>query len=97
MQRIIARWESRGGKDWAELLHDEHGYSYRSSSGGGSLGNTLADAMSVMESRTQAGAKYFCSQKSAMTRVRLCSACGKPIRTKILRQCPECVDALSGL
>ena len=97
MLTVIARWESKGGKDWVELCRDDTGYGYRSPSAGGYLGPSLEDAMRVMEQRTAAGASYFCSQKSAMTRVRLCSACGTPIRTTILRQCPECVDSLAGL
>jgi hypothetical protein len=39
----VARWESRGGKHWLELYRDELGYTYRSSSGGGNLGNLGSD------------------------------------------------------
>jgi hypothetical protein len=35
MKRIIARWESRGGKHWVELYADEHGYGYDGNGCGG--------------------------------------------------------------
>jgi hypothetical protein len=33
--KTIARWESRGGKYWVELLLDHMGYTYNSDNGGG--------------------------------------------------------------
>lgn len=69
MRKVVARWESRGGKDWAELQYDESGYWHQGRGCGGFIGSTLEYAMSVMESRVQEGAYFYCSQKSAMKRV----------------------------
>lgn len=73
-KQLIARWESKRGKDWVELWHDEYGYSYKGNTCGGSLGNaTLAQAMTFMERETAAGMQVFCTQASPMKRVEVCS------------------------
>lgn len=67
---LVARWESRGCKDWVELWHDEWGYSYRGNTCGGSFGNApLPLVMKFMEQETSAGMQVFCSQKSPMRKV----------------------------
>jgi len=40
-KRVVARWVSLRGKYWLELYHDEHGYSYRSDNGAGTLSHTI--------------------------------------------------------
>lgn len=35
---LVARWESRGGKYWLELLRDAGGWSYKGNGCGGFLG-----------------------------------------------------------
>lgn len=41
MERVVARWETRNGKHWIELLSQTEGiYYYRSSEGGGVINIT---------------------------------------------------------
>lgn len=69
-KQLIARWESQRCKDWVELWHDQHGYSYKGNGCWGSLGtSTLEQAMKFMEHETATGMKVFCSQKSPMRKV----------------------------
>lgn len=76
MREVVARWESRGGKDWVELCHDEHGFSYHGNGCRGWFGEgtTLPQAMTFMEREAAAGMQVFCSQPSAMNRVEV--TCG---------------------
>jgi hypothetical protein len=71
MKTLIARWESRGGKDWVELWHDQYGYSYRGNTCRGWLGESTTPEQAVlfMERETAAGMQVFCSQPSPMQRV----------------------------
>lgn len=69
-ETLVARWESRGGRDWVELRKDAYGYVYSGNGCSGGLGTaTLEQAMEFMEQRTAAGMRLFCSQKSAMKKV----------------------------
>ena len=52
MSTLVARWESRSGKWWAELYRDSLGYSYRAVGAGGVLGGASeAEAVAEMEKR----------------------------------------------
>jgi hypothetical protein len=75
-KHLIARWESRGGKDWVELWHDEFGYSYRGNGCRGWFGEgtTLRQAMTFMEREAASGMQVFCSQPVAMRRVEVACA-----------------------
>lgn len=54
----IARWESRSGKHWVDLLHDGEHASYRSEDCGGFLGRiTEAEAIERLTAKVQSG--YF--------------------------------------
>jgi hypothetical protein len=50
----IARWESRRGKYWVELFHDELGFTYRTESGGGNLGGKIAESDAISHCALQA-------------------------------------------
>lgn len=56
---VLARWESRGGKHFAELHKSVSGYSYTGNGCGGSLGALESDgaAVTVMQTRVDSG--YF--------------------------------------
>jgi hypothetical protein len=57
-KQVIARWESKSRKWWAELTVDAWGYSYRGVDCGGSLGDlTGLQAIEQMQSRVDNG--YF--------------------------------------
>lgn len=73
---LIARWESRGGKDWVELWHDEFGYSYQGNGCRGWFGEgtTLRQAMAFMERETASGMQVFCSQTVPMRQVEVAHA-----------------------
>lgn len=43
IERIVARWKSRGGKYFVELYHTQQGYSYRGTDCGGYLGKDHSD------------------------------------------------------
>lgn len=65
--RIIAMWESRGRKDYVDLLESNVGYGWSGTAGMGWFGNEpLEGVLRIMQERTAAGAQFFCSQKSAM-------------------------------
>ena len=52
---VIGRWESDGGKYWAELYRDAYGYGYQGKNSGGNMGRdvtTDAEAVAWMEART---------------------------------------------
>lgn len=72
---FVARWESEGGKYFAELYADQSGYSYIGKNNGGSLGKiTEAEAIAWMEERVQPfplsrNGSYFHPGKRPMTRV----------------------------
>lgn len=73
----IARWESDGGKYFAELYRDQWGYGYDGSNSGGSLGRDVTretDAVAWMEARTTTfpasrTGNYFHPGKRPMRRV----------------------------
>lgn len=69
MQRVvIARWESRRGKDWVELYQDRHGFGYEARMSCGWFGNaTREQAMAEIQRQMEMGC--FCSQKSQMRKV----------------------------
>jgi hypothetical protein len=69
---VVARWESRGGKHWAELHDNGDGsFSYRGNGCGGCLGcMTQAQALAELERRVLDG--YFLPDvaKTQMRRVK---------------------------
>jgi hypothetical protein len=68
---LIARWESRSGKHWAELYHDGTAATYKGNDCGGCFGALdVATAITMMQSRVDSG--YFLpdSAKTPMHRVR---------------------------
>jgi hypothetical protein len=73
MAERIARWESRRGKHWVELVrHCDGSFGYTGDGSQGSLGKIdLDSAMQIMATRTAEGAYFFCPGKSAMDRVTL--------------------------
>ncbi len=48
-KRMVARWESRGGKTWIELYADQWGYSYRGNDCGGNRGALADDAAAIAD------------------------------------------------
>jgi len=44
---LIARWETRGKRYWAELYKDKLGYSYKTDSGGGNIGSLPSDEIAI--------------------------------------------------
>lgn len=73
MRQVIARWESKRGKDWVEVYEqtssfDVSGYGYDCRNGGGWMGHIPRDAaLLLIERRVLTG--DFCSQKSPMRKV----------------------------
>ena len=68
MRQVIARWESKRGKDWVEVYKDDYGYGYTASGGGGWFGDaTEEQALANMQRQIEAGC--WCSQKTPMKRV----------------------------
>ncbi len=68
---LIARWESKSGKHFAELNRDSMGYSYRGNGAGGFMGAMPeADALASIEARVDSG--YFLpdNAKTPMKRTR---------------------------
>ena len=69
--KMLARWESRGGKHWVELHGADGCYSYRGNGCGGSLGRleTIDTAVVVVQAKVNSG--YFLpdSAKLPMKRV----------------------------
>jgi hypothetical protein len=70
-QTIIARWESRSGKHWANLIEHEDGcYTYDSPDAGGCIGVLpRGEAMETMQGKVASG--YFLpdNAKTPMRRV----------------------------
>lgn len=68
---VIARWESRSGKHWAELYHDGTAAFYRGVGCGGNLG-VIGEAEAVAEMQRKVDSGYFLpdSAKTPMKRVR---------------------------
>jgi hypothetical protein len=66
---LVARWESARGRDWAELRKYGGGFWAESEGFHGFAGFNEPEAIRFMESKTAAGAYFFCRQRSAMTRV----------------------------
>jgi hypothetical protein len=72
-REVIARWESKRGKDWVEVYEQSYfdgvaGYGYDCRNGGGWMGNvTRAEALEQVMRRMADGC--FCSQKSPMRKV----------------------------
>jgi hypothetical protein len=70
---VIARWESRRGKDWVEVYEQTLspscvGYGYEFRNGSGWFGNfTREQALAEVQRRVASG--HFCSQKSPMRKV----------------------------
>jgi len=49
---LVARWESKSGKHYAELYRDDWGYCYKANGAGGNLGSVPeADAIASIERR----------------------------------------------
>lgn len=76
MQRtVIARWESKRGKDYVEVYEQAsaftgEGYGYHTRNGGGWMGHIpRAAALMLIERRVADGC--FCSQKTPMRKVLL--------------------------
>ena len=68
MRQVIARWESRGGKDWVEVYQDRYGFGYEARNGCGCFGSaTREQAMAEIQRQLDMGC--FCSQKSPMRKV----------------------------
>lgn len=73
MREVIARWESKRGKDWIEVYEqtsafDVSGYGYDCRTGGGWMGHVTRDqALAEIERRLATGC--FCSQKTPMRKV----------------------------
>jgi hypothetical protein len=68
---VIARWESKTGKHWAELHHDGTAAFYRGEGCGGNMGICDKDsAISVLQMKVDSG--YFLpdSAKTPMKRVK---------------------------
>lgn len=47
MKKIIASWESRGGKYFVKLYRDDYGYGYEGNGCGGSFGNLPTDEAAI--------------------------------------------------
>lgn len=66
MNKVIARWEARGGKTWLELYEEEvkgkPSYFYRGTDGGGNVGwrDSAQHAIDYLEQR--GGAVYHTKQ-----------------------------------
>lgn len=66
-RKVVARWESEGGKFFAELYQDEWGFGYTGTNCGGNLGKIHeSDALDFMEKRTLGSAGYFHPGKRPM-------------------------------
>ncbi len=63
---MIAKWESRGGKHYAELYHNAGCYGYKGNGCGGSLGPlaTKEKAIAIMQARVDSG--YFLPDKAVL-------------------------------
>lgn len=68
-KRIVARWESRGGKHWIELYADQYGYGYSGNDCCGNLGR-LPDDAAAIESLKKGALGALCESYTSTTRVR---------------------------
>ncbi len=72
-KNVIARWESKRGKDWVEVYEVTQygvpvGYGYHCRNGGGWMGPVPRElAMETVQRKMAAGC--YCSQKSPMRKV----------------------------
>lgn len=72
---VIARWESRRGKDWVEVYEQTFGicpepsYGYNCRNGGGWMGSNTTREQALETIRQRMAAGCFCSQKSPMRKV----------------------------
>ena len=67
-RQVIARWESRRGKDWVELYKDQWGYGYAANGSGGFFGRVSETrALEEMERRIFIG--MYASQTKPMKKV----------------------------
>ena len=65
---VIARWESKRGKDWVQVYQDDYGFGYEARNGGGWFGSaTREQAMAEIQRQMEMGC--FCSQKTPMRKV----------------------------
>jgi hypothetical protein len=69
---VLARWESRRGKDWVEVYElsfdGGHGCGYQHRNGAGWMGPIPRElALETVQKKVAAG--VFCSQKSPMRKV----------------------------
>jgi hypothetical protein len=65
---VIARWESKRGKDWVNVYEHALGYCYDGNGFGGWFGDvTRQEAIASIAERVARG--EFCSQKSPMKKV----------------------------
>jgi hypothetical protein len=63
MKQIIARWESKSGKHYAELYEDRWGFGYTSNKAGGFLGSiSRGTALEIMNGKIVMG--YFQPDKN---------------------------------
>jgi hypothetical protein len=68
LQTVIARWESKRGKDWVEVYEHALGYCYEGNGCGGWFADITRDeAIASIADRVERG--EFCSQKSPMRKV----------------------------
>lgn len=69
MERVVvARWESKRGKDWVEVYQNEHGFGYEARGSCGWFGNASREqAFAEIQRHMDMGC--FCSQKTPMKRV----------------------------
>ena len=65
---VIARWESRRGKDWVVVYEHELGYCYEGNGCGGWFADITRE-QAIADTQRQVDAGCFCSQKSPMRRV----------------------------
>jgi hypothetical protein len=69
---VVARWESSGGKHWAELHDNGDGsFSYRGNGCGGFMG-AMSQALAIAELERKVGDGYFLPDvaKTPMKRVK---------------------------
>jgi hypothetical protein len=91
VKRILARWESCGGKHWAELYADEHGYGYEGNGCGGTIpASSDSHARALMQVKVDSG--YFLPDDARMPPVKLKLKLEVRINLKLL---PEQTHAAS--
>jgi hypothetical protein len=83
----LARWESRGGKDWVELRQYAFGFWAVGNSSTSYLSNNIETALKTIEDRVKAGAFFYCRQKSAMRRIADCPPCAADTPPR-----PDCIS-----